>query len=158
MAGGAGALFDVRVGARAPGRLVFLGRAAATIGEVHAQLLPAARLPDGPVGVGEVGHSVVSRTSLDGEYLTMRRKGVSSEKQVAPPSLVYGWGMATLEEPMSADSSPGARVLHLRESDEPALFAALRKAAAENERSVAGQARLYLKRALKDDGYEAEAA
>ena len=51
------------------------------------------------------------------------------------------------------DPDGGPRTLHLREEQHPELFAALRRAAAENERTLSGQARLAMKRGLEADGY-----
>ena len=50
------------------------------------------------------------------------------------------------------------RAVRLDDTQEPVLFKALREAAAKEERTLTNLARLYIKRGLREDGYEVDNA
>ena len=50
------------------------------------------------------------------------------------------------------------RAVQLTEHQEPVLFKALSEAAAKEDRTPTNMARLYIKRGLREDGYEVENA
>ena len=50
------------------------------------------------------------------------------------------------------------RAVRLSDDTEPALFKALREAAAKQERTLTNLTRLYVKRGLREDGYEVDNA
>ena len=52
----------------------------------------------------------------------------------------------------------GTRYIQITEAQEPAMLRALREAAAKEDRTATNMARWYIKRGLREDGYEVENA
>ena len=59
---------------------------------------------------------------------------------------------------MSDSERRTTRAIQLREDHDPELFKVLRDAAVKEERTPTGLARLYIRRGLREDGYEVESA
>ena len=89
----------------------------------------------------------------------MRQNACQAKKGLRPQQMCDNdVALATMEPTMNDTVRRVTRAVRLSDDTEPVLFKALREAAAKQERSLTNLARLYIKRGLREDGYDVDNA